>query len=209
MAAEGIGPVDKTSLRILDEYLPNGSLTHSPTKPSLPHVTLTYAQSLDGKISLHPNTRTNISGPETKAMTHYLRTKHDAILVGVGTANADDPGLNSRYLNDGVLPRLEDQPRPIILDSTMKWQPTSISKVLELSKGGLGKTPWWIVDHGQISLHHDKVKMIRGIGGVVIEVRPRDWNSILISLETMGIRSVMIEGGAEIVNGLLGARNQR
>jgi 2,5-diamino-6-(ribosylamino)-4(3H)-pyrimidinone 5'-phosphate reductase len=91
----------------------------------------------------------------------------------------------------------------------MRWQPTSVSKVLEISKCGLGKAPWWIVDQGQIAIHYDKVKMIRGIGGEVIEVRPRDWNSILSGLGALGIRSVMVEGGAEIINGLLEARNQK
>lgn len=210
MAADTVGPVDGSSLRILEDYLPRPSFEHYPTKhDDLPHLTLTYAQSLDSKISLHPNTQTSISGSETKAMTHYLRTRHDAILVGVGTANADDPRLNSRYSDNGTLPRLENQPRPIVLDSTMKWQPTSVSKVLELSKRGLGKAPWWIVNQGQIARNHDRVEMIRGIGGEVIEVRPRDWNSILSSLGALGIRSLMVEGGAEVINGLLEARNQK
>lgn len=206
-----VGPVESSCLISLQPYLPNphASNASSPTSKDLPHVTLTYAQTLDSKISLHPNTRTNISGADTKAMTHYLRTRHDAILVGVGTANADDPGLNSRYSTNGTLPNLEHQPRPIILDSRMKWQPTSESKVLELAKRGLGKAPWWIVNHGQIARNQDRVRMIRGIGGEVFEVRPRDWSNILASLRALGIQSLMVEGGADIINGLLEARNQK
>jgi 2,5-diamino-6-(ribosylamino)-4(3H)-pyrimidinone 5'-phosphate reductase len=211
MASESIGPVDEFSLNALEAFLPTPQSDNPTTKPSdLPHLTLTYAQSLDSKISLHPNTRTNISGAETKAMTHYLRTRHDAILVGVGTANADDPGLNSRYTVDGTTgPRLDQQPRPIILDSTMKWQPASASKVFELAKRGVGKAPWWIVNYGRAAKNQDRVEMIRGVGGEVIEVRPRDWNNILSRLQTLGIRSVMVEGGAEVINGLLETRNQK
>lgn len=61
-----------------------------------PFLTLTYAQSLDSHLSLAPGVRTTLSGAETKAMTHFLRSRHDAILVGAGTAVADDPGLNCR-----------------------------------------------------------------------------------------------------------------
>lgn len=209
MATDSVGPIEISAVGTLEDYLPKLSDDATSAKSNLPHVTLTYAQSLDSKISLHPNTRTNISGPETKAMTHYLRTRHDAILVGVGTANADDPGLNSRYSNDGGLPKLETQPRPIILDSKMKWQPVSEKKVLELAKQGLWKAPWWIVNHGEAAKNMDRVKMLKGVGGDVIEVRPRDWSNILASLGKLGIRSVMVEGGAEIINGLLEARNQK
>ncbi|KAL7627540.1 2,5-diamino-6-(ribosylamino)-4(3H)-pyrimidinone 5'-phosphate reductase [Parahypoxylon ruwenzoriense] len=70
-------------------------VTLSSSSP-LPFVTLTYATSLDSALSLGPGIRTALSGPESKAMTHYLRSRHDAICVGVGTAIADDPGLNCR-----------------------------------------------------------------------------------------------------------------
>lgn len=211
MASDSIGMVDDRDKLRLESYLPNSKSENPPAKQSsLPHLTLTYAQTLDSKISLHPNTRTNISGPETKNMTHYLRTRHDAILVGVGTANADDPGLNSRYPFDGQKGvRLDQQPRPIILDSSMKWQPTSKSKVLDLAKHGLGKAPWWVVDYGVAAKNQDRVEMIRGVGGEVIEVRPRDWNSILSRIQTLGINSIMVEGGAEVINGLLEVRNQK
>ncbi|KAH8703278.1 putative riboflavin biosynthesis protein Rib7 [Talaromyces proteolyticus] len=63
---------------------------------SRPYTTLTFATSLDSALSLAPGMRTVLSGPQSKAMTHYLRSRHQAILIGVGTANADDPGLNCR-----------------------------------------------------------------------------------------------------------------
>jgi 2,5-diamino-6-(ribosylamino)-4(3H)-pyrimidinone 5'-phosphate reductase len=70
-------------------------LSAKPATP-YPHVTLTYAQSLDGAIAAAPGVQTALSGPESKAMTHYLRSQHDGILVGIGTAMADDPSLNCR-----------------------------------------------------------------------------------------------------------------
>lgn len=79
-----------------DSYEPVSVTTASP----YPHVTLTYAQSLDGAIAAAPGVQTALSGPESKAMTHYLRSQHDGILVGIGTAMADNPSLNCRL--DGV-----------------------------------------------------------------------------------------------------------
>ncbi|KAI1105867.1 dihydrofolate reductase [Jackrogersella minutella] len=74
----------------------------------LPFVTLTFATSLDSALSLGPGIRTTLSGPQSKAMTHYLRSRHDAICVGVGTAIADNPGLNSRLASE--CPTFETSP---------------------------------------------------------------------------------------------------
>jgi hypothetical protein len=60
-----------------------------------PFNTLTFAQSLDGKIAKQGQ-QVLISGKESMAMTHRLRTLHDGILVGIGTALVDDPQLNGR-----------------------------------------------------------------------------------------------------------------
>ncbi len=73
----------------LEPYLPEAD----DDRLIRPWVLLTYAASLDGEIAAAPGVRTTLSGMESKAMTHYLRTRHDAICVGVGTAEADDPGL--------------------------------------------------------------------------------------------------------------------
>ncbi|KAI5868525.1 putative riboflavin biosynthesis protein Rib7 [Durotheca rogersii] len=83
----------QAAARRLDPHLPSFA---SPASPSLPFVTLTFATSLDSALSLGPGIRTALSGPQSKAMTHYIRSRHDAICVGVGTAIADDPGLNCR-----------------------------------------------------------------------------------------------------------------
>lgn len=90
----------------MDPYLPpqpDSRNSHDTTVPSSsrPFTTLTFATSLDSALSLAPGVRTVLSGPHSKAMTHYLRFRHEAILIGVGTANADDPGLNCRIEGAG------------------------------------------------------------------------------------------------------------
>lgn len=76
-----------------------------PSFPERPFITLTFAQSLDGKIS-KKGQQILISGKESLAMTHRLRSLHDGIMVGIGTALIDNPQLNgNKTRNDfcGIL----------------------------------------------------------------------------------------------------------
>ncbi|TYZ62331.1 hypothetical protein PybrP1_009355 [[Pythium] brassicae (nom. inval.)] len=83
------------------------------TAPTLPFVTLTYAQSIDGSIAAVRGAPTLLSGSASLKMTHTLRTLHDAILVGVGTMLADNPSLNARFAEGS-------NPRPVILDTSLR-----------------------------------------------------------------------------------------
>lgn len=77
-----------------------------------PHITLKLATSLDGCIALANGESRWITGPEARAHAHLERARHEAILVGRGTLDADSPRLDVR------LPGLEDRaPRRILLSS--------------------------------------------------------------------------------------------
>jgi len=78
-----------------------------------PGITLSYAQSLDGCIALHPGKPLSFSGRQSLAFTHRLRAAHDAILVGIGTVLADNPRLTVRLVTG-------KNPLPIILDSKLR-----------------------------------------------------------------------------------------
>lgn len=78
-----------------------------------PAVTLKLALSLDGATALGSGASQWITGPEARAHAHLERTRHDAILVGRATIDADDPTLDVR------LPGLEPRsPRRFILSRT-------------------------------------------------------------------------------------------
>ncbi|KAH9864315.1 hypothetical protein J1614_010249 [Plenodomus biglobosus] len=185
-----------------------------PETPSKPSVTLTFATSLDSQLSLAPGVQTALSGPDSKAMTHYLRSKHDAILIGVGTAMADDPSLNCRiegvggYGGEG----LQGQPRPVIIDPTCRWDFTD-SKVIRLAHEGKGKAPWILT---QADMGNAKRKMLESVGGKVLTVSSKfaplptaslNWVDMLEVLARENIRSLMIEGGGKIINDLLSTKN--
>lgn len=77
-----------------------------------PFVTLKLALSLDGAMAMADGRSRWITGSEARAHTHLERSRHEAILVGRGTAQADAPALDVR------LPRLENRsPRRLLLSS--------------------------------------------------------------------------------------------
>ena len=201
----------------LQPYLPLSTGKHpdgaSAGDIERPFVTLTYACSLDSMIALAPGVRSTLSGPETKSMTHYLRLHHDAILVGVGTAIADDPSLNCRY--PGV--DLESQPRPIVIDESRRWDVRS-AKVTQLAAQSKGKAPWVVESGGENGTYtgifdgFQRLAIGEGSPVFVHDSRPQktpisgktiEWAAILGALKQQGINSVMIEGGATIINELL------
>ncbi|GAA5205687.1 bifunctional diaminohydroxyphosphoribosylaminopyrimidine deaminase/5-amino-6-(5-phosphoribosylamino)uracil reductase RibD [Microbacterium kyungheense] len=77
-----------------------------------PHVTVKWAQSLDGRAAAADGTSQWITGPAARADVHRRRSETDAIVVGTGTLLADDPALTARR-PDGTL--YEHQPRPVVV----------------------------------------------------------------------------------------------
>ncbi|KAK7927172.1 riboflavin biosynthesis protein Rib7 [Apiospora marii] len=183
--------------------------------PLLPFVTLTYATSLDSALALAPGTRTTLSGPQSKAMTHYLRSRHAAICVGVGTALADDPGLNCRIApaDDGLPP--PQQPRPIIIDPRQRWAFTEQSKVLQLARGGRGLAPYILIAAAGPEPPAERKRLLEELGGKYISVggsgsassSAMEWRDILRAVKSEGLDSIMVEGGGQVISSLLGAPN--
>ncbi|KAK2613618.1 hypothetical protein N8I77_000522 [Diaporthe amygdali] len=199
-----------------------------------PFITLTYAQSLDSGLASAPGARTAISGAATKAMTHFLRSRHDAILVGVGTAAADDPGLNCRLeveMSGG------HQPRPVVVDPSARWAVTGDSRVVQLAREGRGLGPWVVCAEGAVP-DPERVRAVEAVGGRYLAVEAGEgpgrgaggeesggeeegkdegedssspvltWDSIFGVLWEEGINSVMVEGGATVINDLLLLANE-
>jgi 2,5-diamino-6-(ribosylamino)-4(3H)-pyrimidinone 5'-phosphate reductase len=150
-------------------------------------------------------------------MTHFLRARHAAILVGAGTAVADDPGLNSRLATaeaaDGVSDAAGgyvEQPRPVVLDPRARWAVGEGSKVVRVAREGKGLGPFVLVGHGA-AVAEERRRAVEAVGGRYIAVEalaPEGriaWADVLAVLQREGLESVMIEGGGEVINSLLTA----
>ncbi|OAA32255.1 riboflavin biosynthesis protein Rib7 [Moelleriella libera RCEF 2490] len=191
---------------------------HRPPSPSAaaassssprPFVTLTFATSLDSALSLAPGVRTRLSGLASKSMTHFLRSQHAAILVGVSTVVADDPGLNCRLAGASA------QPRPVIIDPHARWTARASSKVLQLAREGQGLAPFVLT--GVADIPADQQTLIQRDGGKYIQVpsalddngrRRFQWRDVFQALRAEGLQSIMVEGGGQVINSLLSPPNQ-
>ncbi|KAK2737116.1 2,5-diamino-6-(ribosylamino)-4(3H)-pyrimidinone 5'-phosphate reductase [Myotisia sp. PD_48] len=200
-------PFPTFSLDFLKPYLPS---PQQDTNRRFPHITLTYAQSMDGKISLKPGVQTTLSGPDSKLMTHFLRSRHDALIIGLGTAVADDPGLNCRLEGAGGYGGFGNmwQPRPVIVDPTGRWPANPESRLMKTAAEGKGKAPWVIVSPGA-DLEPPKLVVLKRYGGDFLRIREFNphwrlrWEAIFGALGNQGIRSVMVEGGGVVLSELL------
>ncbi|KAJ1918196.1 2,5-diamino-6-(ribosylamino)-4(3H)-pyrimidinone 5'-phosphate reductase [Mycoemilia scoparia] len=122
-----------------------------------PYVTLTYAQSLDGKLGVE-GYQLLLSGSESYGMTHRLRSNHDGILVGINTVINDNPRLTARLKvceKAHQLPSYEN-PQPIVLDSKLRIPLDRRLLNPEIPKYGEGipspKLPWLIALQGQYDM---------------------------------------------------------
>jgi diaminohydroxyphosphoribosylaminopyrimidine deaminase/5-amino-6-(5-phosphoribosylamino)uracil reductase len=155
-----------------------------------PLVTLKLATSLDGRIAAASGHSRWITSGEARASGHLLRARHDAVLVGIGTALADDPALTCR------LPGLENRsPVRVVMDGQLRLPPHSalVSTAREV--------PVWVVTRAG----HDaaSLSMLRSYGVAVIEVEappdgPLPPGPILNALADRGVTRLLVEGGARV-----------
>ncbi len=82
---------------------------------AFPKVTLKLATSLDGRIATSTGESQWITGEASREQVHKLRAEHDVVLVGSGTALADDPMLTAR-----TTPETKVQPIRMVVDTSLR-----------------------------------------------------------------------------------------
>ncbi len=158
-----------------------------------PFITLSYAQSLDGSITAQRGQPLSLSGAESMRLTHQIRAGHDAILVGIGTVLADDPSLTVRLV-DGR------HPQPIIVDSHLRTPLTA--KLLQ--------HPHPPLIAATDAADFRRAAALEKAGATVLRLPAApdgrvQLPALLHQLYDRGIRSVMVEGGAQIITSFLAA----
>lgn len=154
-----------------------------------PFVMLKNAMTLDGKIATKTGDSRWISGEDSRRYVHQLRDEVDGILVGIGTALADNPRLTAR------LPKKEGQdPTRIVLDSKLQI-PLDCNLVTQESKA---KT---IVATSE-KADKEKKKKLEEVGVKILTVPVTegkvDLESLLIELGKLNMMSLLVEGGSQV-----------
>jgi len=152
-----------------------------------PYVTLKLAVSGDGMIGIKGQGQVRITGASARDHVQRLRAETDAILVGIGTAIADDPELTVR------IPGLENRsPLRIVIDGDLDL-PVS-SKLARTARA----VPVLVVtgqEDGSISFA-ERRKVLEAAGVEVVVCDPAVPSDLLGALATRGISSLLVEGGA-------------
>lgn len=183
--------------------------------PDRPIVTLTWAQSLDGKLSSAATEQTLISGSSSLEMTHALRAVHDAILVGSNTINIDDPRLTSRIspstdaLINSLLPNFirsspsSRNPVPVVLDSRLRI--THKSRCLQQLRPNTRKPIVFCSPEVQPDQQLRSVAEVVSVPCTSLSSSALDIPSILAHLRKRGVVSVMVEGGPSVLSSFFAA----
>eukprot|EP00904_Undaria_pinnatifida_P009238 jgi/Undpi1/5444/HiC_scaffold_2.g00723.m1 len=228
----------------------HGERVESGERRARPFVTLTYAQSIDGSISAADKSQVFLSGPESRTMTHGLRSIHDAILVGAGTVRQDNPRLNIRHWPPGnpssssvtcpdsiakadanagassdkdedcprdkwiespqheKIPPVAAPPRPVILAGSLSQLPRCMRLGGAVIFTDLScPDAWrWLADWASRSREGSSDHAANDFVVVHSQLRADgrcDVGDCLEKLYSMGIRSLMVEGGATVISSFL------
>ena len=161
-----------------------------------PLVTLKLASTLDGRIATRTGESQWITGPAARRAAHALRGRHDAVLVGSGTAVADDPDLSCRIPGFAPVPTVR-----VVADARLRVLPTA--RLFQ------GPGPVWIATRAG----HPEAPLaaLRAAGAEIVEVPEAeagpglDIAALLRALAARGLTRVLAEGGAALAAGLLRA----
>ncbi len=164
-----------------------------------PEVTLHFAQSLDGRIGLGPGReRAILSSEEGIFSAHEARRRHDAVLIGIETLLHDDPRLTARF-GDGP------QPLRVVLDSNLRLP---LGARLLAPDASAGKV---LILGSSARASNERRRELEAAGAGVALTEPDpdgrvELGQALEILGKLGVKRVLVEGGAKVLTSFLQAR---
>lgn len=169
----------------------------SRVRAGRPYVTLKLATSLDGRIAAASGASRWITGPPARAHAHAMRARHDAILIGIGTALADDPALTCRT------PGLERRsPLRVVLDGRLRLPPEST-----LARSA-GDVPTIVVTADVADPVPAAALAARGVEVVGVPSGPDGRPAVAAALAALAVRGIgrlLVEGGAAVAGSFVAA----
>jgi diaminohydroxyphosphoribosylaminopyrimidine deaminase/5-amino-6-(5-phosphoribosylamino)uracil reductase len=160
-----------------------------------PWVLFKSAMTLDGKVATRTGDSKWISGEDSRRLSHHWRAEVDAVVVGIGTALADDPQLTARIEN------VKRQPRRIVFDSEARLPLDS-----QLVRGATEVPLTVVVTRAAPRTAVDALE----VAGAAIVVatganEPDRVRNALAQLGAGGITSILLEGGPHLAGAFLDA----
>ena len=160
-----------------------------------PFILLKAAVTLDGRIATAAGRSRWITSPGQRRQARWLRRLHDAVLVGIGTALADDPLLLPS-------PRLRRPFTRVVLDSTLRLPPGG-----RLARSATPRTPVLVLC---CAPDPSRRRALESAGVEVLEVAGEGGRvpvaAAVEALRARGATSLMVEGGGEVLGSFLAAR---
>ncbi|PID39779.1 MAG: riboflavin biosynthesis protein RibD [Deltaproteobacteria bacterium] len=163
-----------------------------------PHITLKSAITLDGRVAARSGHARWVSGPGARKASHKLRNELDAIIVGSGTALADDPQLDCREVRGGR------DPIRVVFDSQLALSPEArMVALVERSSA-----PTWVICGKRASAA--KARALESKGVRVFRVGTERGHvrvaQALTALAAEGVVSALLEGGPTLSGAFWRAR---
>ncbi|TNJ41861.1 bifunctional diaminohydroxyphosphoribosylaminopyrimidine deaminase/5-amino-6-(5-phosphoribosylamino)uracil reductase RibD [Phaeobacter sp. B1627] len=163
------------------------------TEQGRPFVTLKLAASFDGRIATGSGQSKWITGPEARRAVHAMRARHDAVMVGAGTARADDPSLTVRDLG------IEAQPARVVVSRHL-----DLPLMSSLARSARD-VPLFLC-HGH-SADAERIRAWEGVGATLLSCgalgTQLDPHDVLQQLGQVGMTRVFCEGGSALAATLL------
>jgi diaminohydroxyphosphoribosylaminopyrimidine deaminase / 5-amino-6-(5-phosphoribosylamino)uracil reductase len=158
-----------------------------------PFVVLKLAASLDGRIATASGESRWITGARAREAAHRLRASADAILVGAGTARADDPALTARRG-----PRVLHRPVRVVADTQLR-----VPASARLFRGAPGSA--WVLCARSAPAGRARELSRRGAALIPTPLRRGrlDLRAALRELARRGLTELLVEGGGELAASLL------
>jgi diaminohydroxyphosphoribosylaminopyrimidine deaminase/5-amino-6-(5-phosphoribosylamino)uracil reductase len=155
-----------------------------------PFVILKLASTLDGRLTV--GERNWLTGERARERAHYLRAWAEAVAIGIGTFQADEPILDRRLYRAELPP-----PVRIVFDSHLAFPPSHrwLERGERLILYCIGGAP------------RDRIDALEAAGAEVVELAPGkggvDLSAWVEDMSKRGITSVIVEGGGEISTSII------
>lgn len=160
-----------------------------------PHVILKLAISADGKAGASGRRPAPITGEATRERVHLMRARSDAIMIGIGTALADDPMLTCRLPGMAAY-----SPVRVVLDSALRLPVAS--RLVESAR----EVPVWVITGDQASDSREQALRARSVEVLRIpQADNLDLPAVLKLMAARGTTRLMVEGGPTLAAAFVAA----